>query len=453
MRLKQRVGDFRVRELLRRDVLADSGDFRVYRVTKRKLTSDDAARALAEEAGVELAEVGMAGLKDRQGLTIQYMSVARGRPVELATPELKIEPVGFAARALTSEDSLGNAFELTVRALGRGELHRLRLNLPLVRAHGTLNYFDDQRFGNLTHGQGWIYKGLCLGETEAALRRLLGAPSARDDERHRRFKDALAQHWGDWRECRDDAGRFGAHHSVFEHLAKNPDDFAGAFQHVSTRVKLIHLFAWQSHLWNRALAEWVRSLLPVEERVVLTSEEGNLIAFAGAPPAALAEKPTLRLPGERLTDVADPGERALYERVLAEEELAPERMAVEGVPGFHLKGEEREVFLRPAHLRVRPPEDDALNRGAFAVRVRFELPRGSYATLVVKRLFAEGVGERREREEECARRRAAEGPPEDRPEARSNGWRGPGPRRPRGPRGFGSGGDARDGRWPRGGRR
>lgn len=436
MRLKQRVGDFRVRELLRKDYLTGEGEHRVYRVTKRKVTSQDAARALAEEARVELAEVQMAGLKDRQGLTTQYMSVARGREVHIATGELKVEPAGFAQSALSSEDSLGNAFELTVRALGPGLLHRLRVNLPLMRAHGTLNYFDDQRFGNVTHGQGWIYKGLCLGETEGALKRLLGARSPRDDDRHRRFKDGLERHWGDWRECRDDAGRFGAHHSVFEHLAKTGDDFAGAFQHVSTRVKLIHLFAWQSHLWNRALAEWVRALLTVDERVVLPGEEGNLLTFDQVPPAAMLAKPVLRLPGERLEDVEDADELRLYQKVLAEEGLAPEQMAVAGVSGFHMKGEPREIFVHPTHLRVRPPEPDVMNRGFSAVRIRFELPRGSYATLIVKRLFAEAVGARREREEARAR---DSGPPRAdgaRPAPRAHGGRGP-EGRERGPRGGG----------------
>ena len=51
----------------------------------------------------------------------------------LKNAELKVEQVGFARTALTSDDSLGNAFELTVRELRPGELHRLRLNLPGIR--------------------------------------------------------------------------------------------------------------------------------------------------------------------------------------------------------------------------------------------------------------------------------------------------------------------------------
>ena len=57
MELKQRVGDFRVRELLRPDVLRPSGEFRVYRVIKRKLTSLEAAEALALEAGRAAGDV------------------------------------------------------------------------------------------------------------------------------------------------------------------------------------------------------------------------------------------------------------------------------------------------------------------------------------------------------------------------------------------------------------
>jgi len=414
MKLKQRMGDFRVRELLRRDYLTSEGEHRVYRVTKRKVTSDEAARVLAREAGVESGDVHLAGLKDRQGLTIQFMSVLRGREVRVASPELLIEVVGFARTALTSEDSLGNAFELTVRELGRGDIHRLRLNLPLMRDFGTINYFDEQRFGNLTHGQSWIYRELCLGNAEKALRDLLGARSPRDDDRHRRFKDGIARHWGDWRECRDDAGRFGAHHSIFEYLTKNDGDFAGAFQHVATRVKLIHLYAWQSHLWNRALVEWMRKLLPVEERVVIDGgEEGVLIAYRAEPPAALRARRTFPLPGERLEGVEEPELLALFEQVLASEGLSREQMVVTGIPGFALKSEARELFVHPQHLRVRPPEDDNLNPGCAAVCVRFELPRGAYASWVTKRLLYESVGERRERRDSQSERRDGPSEPRD----------------------------------------
>ena len=55
-----------------------------------------------------------------------------------------------------------------------------------------------------------------------------------------------------------------------------------------------------------------------------------------------------------------------------------------------MAGEDRSLFVVPRHLRVRPSDEDALNRGMRLVKLRFELPRGSYATLVVKRLLVRG---------------------------------------------------------------
>ena len=115
MKLKHRVGDFRVRELLDPAYLVERGDYRVYRVTKRKLTTPEAIEILAREAGVQPADVGIAGFKDRQGVTIQYMSVEGGRPATLATQTLKIESVGKSEYPISSDCSVGNSFEVRVR--------------------------------------------------------------------------------------------------------------------------------------------------------------------------------------------------------------------------------------------------------------------------------------------------------------------------------------------------
>jgi tRNA pseudouridine13 synthase len=94
------------------------------------------------------------------------------------------------------------------------------------------------------------------------------------------------------------------------------------------------------------------------------------------------------LPGARLEGVANDEQRALYERVLRRLGIEVDDLAIEGVSGFVLKSEPRALTLRPRELRVRPAEPDPLHRGRKLVRLSFELPRGAYATLVVRRLFA-----------------------------------------------------------------
>ena len=77
MRLKQRPGDFHVRELLNENFLQSKGDYAVYRITKKKMTTPEAVKALATAAGLETGDIKFAGLKDRQAVTTQYMSVPR----------------------------------------------------------------------------------------------------------------------------------------------------------------------------------------------------------------------------------------------------------------------------------------------------------------------------------------------------------------------------------------
>jgi tRNA pseudouridine13 synthase len=395
LKLKSKPGDFVVSELLREDYLRPRGRFRVYRVTKKKRTSLEAAGTLARLAGVPAGEIGVAGLKDRQGVTTQYMSVAGGKPVRLRTPELRIEPVGFAEEVLESRHSLGNRFEVTVRAVPQGVLPRIEASLAAVREHGLVNYFGEQRFGNLAAGQGWIARDLALGRADRALERLLCSASERDDAKNRKFKAALAGRWGDWRACREIAGVFGAHHSVFEHLARHPDDFAGAFRHVASRVRLIHLYAWQSHLWNRAVARYVEEVTPSADRISVSAPEGRLCFARGALAADPAMRGSFRLPGPRLDDVEHPRQRELLAQELVREGVRPEEFRIEGVPGFQLKGEDRELLLRPSGIRM----SDTPRGLVFT----FELARGAYALLVVQRLLAGIRPERRNHDRERPR--------------------------------------------------
>lgn len=381
MRIKSKPQDFRVHELLDERYVGDRGRFRVYRVTKKKLTSLEAASELALATGVRSSDVGMAGMKDRQGVTTQFMSVRGGRPVSFQTQSLKVETVGFATHALSSRDSLGNGFEIALRGVDRAEHDEIEREARDVRAHGVPNYFGEQRFGNLRHGQGWVAKELALGNHEGALKNLLAAPSENDNPHMRSFKRGLTSAWGDWKRCRDVAGAYGAHHSVFEHLAHEPEDFAGAFRYVKSALRLIHLYAFQSHVWNRAVARFVSETSRPADRLIVPSIEGPL-AFARAELAVPAAwNGMFRMPGVGLEDVEHDDQRRWLVAALASEGLSPEQFRIEGVEGFALKGEDRALVVHPRRLEIFP---DRWSEGV--VHASFDLPRGSYATLVLARL-------------------------------------------------------------------
>ncbi|QDV06260.1 tRNA pseudouridine synthase D [Planctomycetes bacterium Poly30] len=394
MKLKVRPSDFKVTERLKEGIITPGGGHRVYRVIKEKLTSMEAATELAAHTGVSTGDIGMAGLKDRQGVTTQFMSVARGPSVSVSagaqSQSLGIQSIGFCEEAITAEASDGNDFQIVIRDLRDGEVDHLRTALEPVRASGLPNYFDSQRFGNLRHGQGWIVLDLLQGDVSGALKRLVASTSSFEPPARRRLKEALGRSWGDWSACRSIAGKLGRHHSVFEHLKRDPDDFEGAFDRVGTRERLIHLYAFQSHLWNRALALWVQDHF--EERISLRGIEGMLRFPVGEfqlPPEWGGQ---FMLAGSQLDGVTDPLQRELYERTLERLGLTVQALDMPNLAGFQLKPEPRPAIVHPLKLRVRPAEEDNLHRGARMVKVEFGLPRGAYATMVIQRLVGQSTG-------------------------------------------------------------
>ena len=97
----------------------------------------------------------------------------------------------------------------------------------------------------------------------------------------------------------------------------------------------------------------------------------------------------LPLPSARLKlDPADP-RAGLVQAVLAEEGLELKQMQVKGVREMFFSKGERPALCRPANLEAARAADE-LNAGREKLTLGFELPRGSYATLVVKRVTAEG---------------------------------------------------------------
>lgn len=388
MRLKRVQSDFRVTELLRDEAaLKGKGPFELYRVTKRGLTTFEAADRLAEEAGVDRADVSYAGLKDKDGITGQFMTVAGGRAVKLKEPGLAIFHAGGALRALNSEDSVGNAFEIVVRDLGGDDMRRVRVNIDEVKRLGLPNYFDDQRFGCLRHGQGFVARQLLRGDVEGALRALLAAPSPYGADHVERYKAGILRRWGDWDALAAFArGNRGA--SAFERLRAAPRDFAGALERgVSSREKTIHLFAYQSHLWNRALALRVQQVVGGPDLAWLPGDAGALPVWRVGDPAALAGIEACALP--LLGDGAELGSEArrIYEAVMRSEGFTIEQFLALDHAGFRPLAEPRQTVIRPEFLRAAPAEPDEMHRLRRKMRLRFTLGRGQYATLVCKRLL------------------------------------------------------------------
>lgn len=391
MSLKQSPRDFQVRELL--EFESDpSGEFYVHLLKKEKLDTQEALSLIARKSRVPRSDLAFAGLKDRQGQTEQFISI-KGRRVEFKAPGVQLIYKGRSARAINSKMSRGNRFKIVLRGLDRTGAYWIKDEIPDFGRVGYVNYFDDQRFGCLRHGQGFPMRDILAGRYEKALQRLIARPSPVALGGDTKLKQLIDQHWGDWEVCARIA-RGPVWRPVLEHLRRRPADFAGAIQKLNSRTRLIHSFAYQSYLWNRAVSSVLDELLPKRDQVRIASLMGDLTSFS-----KLSEECAVQLRGLDTPLYApdgtggDPRFRAEITRWLRSEQLTPEKCQQNTLPGMVWREEPRDLLVRPTNIYANQPERDDQQRGATKLEVAFSLPRGVYATMLIKHLFA-GIARR-----------------------------------------------------------
>jgi tRNA pseudouridine13 synthase len=387
MKVKQQPGDFRVEELT--DVLpGPTGEFAYYRLDKVGWTTPAALQVVRGRWGLDGRRVGFGGLKDRHAETTQYFTVLRGPTRNLSQQGVTVTYLGQVPDSYTSQHITANRFAITIRHLtAPAEAAALVAVREVVEA-GLPNYFDDQRFGSVGRDREFVGREMVRGRFEEALKLALAAPYEHDRAPQKREKEVLRRHWGDWPACRAALPR-GHTRFLVEHLIARPTDFKGAVARLRPELGGLYLAAYQSYLWNRMLDRWLRDNMPADALGDVSLQLGEF-----AVPLRLADGErerwqglTLPLPSAR--QKPEPGSEwhRVAEAVLAEEGLTLAALKVPGLnKPFFSKGE-RAACVRPAGVRAEPG-DDELNRGRRKLLLAFDLPRGSYATMFVKRITA-----------------------------------------------------------------
>jgi len=408
--LRQRPEDFRVRELEQFetqpvDAPTDAYPHLVVRVTLRGWETNGFAGALADRLGISRERVSWAGTKDKHAVTTQLFSVEGIDGPELPTlDDATYEVVGRAGRPILFGDLAGNAFEVTVRNAGHPEhaeavTAELREFAGIDAADGDTaavpNYFGHQRFGSrrpVTHEVGLA---IVRGNWREAVLQYVGNPSKREPEATRNAR-AFVDETHDWKAALDEYPRYlGYERAMLHRLVEGDEtseDFRAAVETVPTNLQQLFVNAAQSYIFNRILSERLARGLPFAEPV-----SGDVVCFADtAGPAELflpAQDRTQRATEARLRSVTRHCERGqafvtaplvgtetefatgepgdIERAVLDDLDLAPEEFDLPGE--FGSEGTRRAVAVRTALSLSREP-----------LTLSFQLPRGSYATVLLR---------------------------------------------------------------------
>ena len=367
-------------------------------VRKRDRETLRVAADLAELLGIRLRAVKTYGLKDRRAVAWQFMAVPARSVLEWleGTMELRRAEARVVGEAHSVEprELLFNRFRVLVRG-AVADRDVLDEFVSEVRSGGVPNFYGLQRFGvsrPITHVVGYH---VVRGDLEAAARAFVGLSTPYEPAHLLEFRRAFLES-GDWEWAARNVPRSLVYErALLSHIARNPGDFVGAFRRLPLRIRRLFVESYASYVFNRALTENLRDGIPLDEPV-----EGDLVARLdrfGRPEQRVYQVSRWNLseaarrvregtmavlmphPGHSIRLPQNERGRAVL-RVLEEDGLRPSSFRLRELAEAGSRGGYRPVLLRPLHLTAEVA-------GGGEVLVGMALPRGSFATVVLRELM------------------------------------------------------------------
>ena len=430
--LKSRFEDFRVEEVGRVPALEPRGRFTVARVTLTNWETNRFVGKLAKILGISKNRIWFSGTKDKRAITTQLLVIdaPQNKVSEVELSDVDIEVLGRSHQKLGFGDHSANRFTITVRGCADADGSPLEAKEAIARVNHIFenmelrlgpgkfpNWIGPQRFGATRPVTPVVGRAVINDNWEEAVDTYLGMPGIQQQDDVVAFRS----HWRETRnvdECLEMIPRhLGFERDMLQHLQRKPEDWLGAFRKLPNNLQLMMVHSLQSEAFNRIIAARLDAGLtltdPIPGDIVGMVQDNGKIDMAklvevdpeiqsriqrNCRRGRLAV--TASLPGaESVFSDSTPGQ--IEQDVVSSMGLIEQDWKVSGIPRLTSKGSRRAMTvgfsefsveeasdIESSYLSTRytqgPLEGELWNPDGCSLRMRFSLPSGTYATVLMR---------------------------------------------------------------------
>lgn len=386
MKIKVLPEDFIVEELSSLPVLK-KGDYSLYKLEKRYWNTTDALIHLAKKNRLPLKSFSYGGRKDRYAKTSQFITVFQNKlNINTDNDNLKLTFLGYLNEPFKPKHIKANYFQITLRGLSIDEAEKISNKFLLRQKIGFPNYFGQQRFGSYDSKCGFFGEKFLKAQYNGALKAVFCSIYSEDSKLDKERKELLFTHWGDFDYCLTIA-RTALEKRVFSFLKDNPKKFLNAIHLLPLNDISLYFSAYQSFLWNKMLDKLLRQHLKQEAVVPIAIKNWTFASFSNLSEGEIEYFKSIKICSHGLSPYFYNDEiEKLYDGVLKEEGLHQGRFNFRHYRKVIIKSFLREAIVYIEKGDITSPQKDEIYNGCFKLTLSFVLPKGSFATTLLKHL-------------------------------------------------------------------
>ncbi|MEM0480424.1 MAG: tRNA pseudouridine(13) synthase TruD [Candidatus Nitrosocaldus sp.] len=355
----------------------------VFILRKEGIDTIHALKELESKYGLKLNAL---GLKDANALTLQYVTTDKVIGEELHTRHCVLTLAGYSDRMLRKRELVGNRFTITIELESSIDYDDVYLKVQRVmmdvKARRVGNFYGYQRFGSIRPVTHLIGKAIVKRRFKEAVDTFLTYVGEHESEQSRRVRLMLGNLNAEIVEgipCSMDLER-----ELAKGIIKDGDPIK-ALRRLPVSVRRLFVEAYQAYIFNRALSTAIREGYDISTPrigdICFTVDANNRVCdicrYDDTSNAHLV--PAMPLAGFAFKPIGRFG--AIVEGIMKEEEISTKDFYIKEMQEVSIEGGFRPLPLLLLYNMFEINKDDE------SIQVRFALPKGSYATILLREII------------------------------------------------------------------
>lgn len=387
-----------------------SGDkYTTFNLVKINKETFKAIKDIGKALNIPIRLIYFSGIKDKCSISVQKVSILGDHIEKLR--KLRLRDFFFryiipTRKPVKLGGNWGNNFTIVIRNIDKNKFLNKNLNeiIQKLTKYGFPNYYGLQRFGTFRPNSHIIGRHILENNYELAFHEFVSTTYSTESPDLQLVRGNLQKDGSLENAYKNFPKSLNYERIMIEHLINNPGDYKGSFDTLTPHLNSLLISAFQSYLFNKVISLRVKNGISLFNPVkgdaisILDDDNGNITKvkhiYGGIYDKYLKDAIKLNraviiipLPGYSSKLDEFPFMKTLYEEVFREEDINLKIYENDILLKYNFKGSFRAITVKPIGLNVGDLKDDDIYQGKKKILLEFSLPKGTYATMLLRELI------------------------------------------------------------------